>query len=71
MNAIICFLKRWTLPVAIAIGAIVYLLFAYTPRLEQASSFFAPIMNAILPMFMFLNFRIACCRGNIGFFFRR
>lgn len=62
MNAIICFLKRWTLPVAIAIGAIVYLLFAYTPRLEQASSFFAPIMNAILPMFMFLILFVTFCK---------
>ena len=65
MNAIICFLKRWTLPVAIAIGAIVYLLFAYTPRLEQASSFFAPIMNAILPIFMFLILFVTFCKLDL------
>ncbi|EHG21732.1 hypothetical protein HMPREF9332_01678 [Alloprevotella rava F0323] len=62
MNRFIRLLKDWTLPVSIALGAGVYLIFAYTPGLEQASAFFAPIMETILPMFMFFILFVTFCK---------
>ena len=62
MNRFIRLLKDWTLPVSIALGAGVYLIFAYTPGLEQASAFFAPIMETILPMFMFFILFVSFCK---------
>ena len=37
---VISIIKKWTLPVAIATGAIVYLLFAFIPLLSPASAVF-------------------------------
>ena len=54
MVRIIHFIKDWTLPVAIATGAIIYLFFAFIPALDKASVFFAPIFDEMLPLFMFL-----------------
>ena len=51
---IIKFLKDWTLPVSMGTGALLYLVFAYVPQLDEAALFFDPVMEAILPMFMFL-----------------
>ena len=43
-------------------GALVYLVFGFTPALEEAANFFAPICNAILPMFMFLVLFVTFCK---------
>ncbi|MBQ6064022.1 MAG: transporter [Prevotella sp.] len=59
---IIRFIKDWTLPVSMAMGTLVYLLFAMTPALERASQFFAPIFDAILPLFMFLILYVTFCK---------
>lgn len=56
------FIKNWTLPVAIAFGALVYFVFYLTPGLESASQFFAPICDAILPLFMFLVLFVTFCK---------
>ena len=56
------FLKDWTLPVAMGLGATLYLLFAFTPGLEGAACFFAPVMEAILPLFMFLVLFVTFCK---------
>ena len=47
------FLKDWTLPVAIATGTVVYLIFYWVPQLEPASNFFGPIIDTIFPMMVF------------------
>lgn len=60
--SIIRFLKDWTLPVSIATGAIVYLIFAYVPQLDAAAVFFDPILNGMLPMFMFLVLYVTFCK---------
>ena len=77
---VVRFIKDWTLPVSMAVGSVLYLLFAYTPVLEQAAVFFAPIFDAILPLFMFLILFVTFCKvdfhklrpvmwhGWIGFF---
>lgn len=60
--SIIKFIKDWTLPVSIAFGAVIYLIFAFTPALSGASKFFAPVMDAILPLFMFLILFVTFCK---------
>jgi BASS family bile acid:Na+ symporter len=59
---IIRFLKDWTLPVAMGTGATVYLLFAFTPQLDEASRLLDPVMTAILPLFMFLVLFVTFCK---------
>ena len=59
---IIRFIKDWTLPIAMTLGAVIYLLFAFTPALDEASRFFDPIMKAILPLFMFLVLFVTFCK---------
>ncbi|WP_028898322.1 transporter [Prevotella sp. HUN102] len=59
---ILKFLKNWTLPVSMATGAMAYLLFAFTPALDAASTFLQPIFEAILPLFMFLILYVTFCK---------
>ena len=62
MKAIVQFLKDWTLPVAMGTGAVLYLLFAFTPALDGAAQFFAPILDAMLPLFMFMVLFVTFCK---------
>ena len=59
---VIRFLKDWTLPVSMGIGALLYLVFAYVPQLDGAALFFDPVMEAILPLFMFLILFVTFCK---------
>ncbi len=59
---LIQFLKDWTLPVAMGLGATLYLIFAFVPQLDGAAQFFAPVMEAILPLFMFLVLFVTFCK---------
>ena len=59
---IIRFVRDWTLPVAMGLGTAIYLFFAYVPQLEGAATFFAPIFDAILPLFMFLILFVTFCK---------
>ena len=61
---IVRFIKDWTLPVAMGLGALLYLIFAFTPQLDTAADFFDPIFNTILPMFMFLVLFVTFCKVN-------
>ena len=56
------FLKEWTLPVAMLTGTLIYLVFAFTPQLDEAGVFFEPIIDAIFPMFMFLILFVTFCK---------
>ena len=56
------FLKDWTLPVAMVVGTVVYLLFAFTPQLDGAGEFFGPIISDIFPLFMFLILFVTFCK---------
>lgn len=59
---VIRFLKDWTLPVAMGIGTVLYLLFAYIPQLDGAARFFSPICDSMLPLFMFLVLFVTFCK---------
>ena len=56
------FLKDWTLPVAMATGTLVYLLFAYTPALDGVAEFFGPRAGIVLPVFMFVILFVTFCK---------
>ena len=62
MRRIIQFIKEWTLPVAIATGSFLYLVFAFIPALDGAANFFAPILDVALPLFMFLVLYVTFCK---------
>ena len=62
MEKIIRFLKDWTLPVSMGMGALIYLVFAYVPQLDSAAMVMDPVMEAILPMFMFLVLFVTFCK---------
>ena len=50
---LIRFIKEWTLPVAIAVGTSLYLLFAFVPQLADAASVLGPIVDAVFPLSVF------------------
>lgn len=60
--SIITLIKNWTLPLSIATGVVVYLIFAFIPALGAASEFFSPIFDAILPLFMFFILFVTFCK---------
>lgn len=62
MNSFVRFLKNWTLPVSMVIGVTAYLIFAYTPALDAAAERLGPVMEAILPLFMFLILFVTFCK---------
>lgn len=62
MHALIQFMKDWTLPVAMGLGAVLYFIFAFVPALDDAAQFFSPLMDAILPVFMFLVLFVTFCK---------
>ncbi|MCR5817778.1 MAG: transporter [Prevotella sp.] len=59
---IIRFIKDWTLPIAMGLGTLIYLVFGFTPQLNEAAMFFSPIMTTILPLFMFLILFVTFCK---------
>ena len=61
-KAVIAFLKEWTLPVAMVVGTVLYLLFAFLPPLDGAARFFGPVIEYIFPMFMFLILFFTFCK---------
>lgn len=55
-------LKDWTLPVAIATGCVVYMIFALVPQLDTFATAAAPVFDTLLPMFMFLVLFVTFCK---------
>lgn len=47
---------------SIATGSLLYLVFAFIPALDSAANFFAPILDAVLPLFMFLVLYVTFCK---------
>lgn len=56
------FLKDWTLPVAIFVGAGLYFLFAYTPQLEAAAAVGGPVVETLFPVTMFFTLLFTFCK---------
>ena len=56
------FLKDWTLPVAIAVGTVVYLLFYFVPQLDEAGQVLGEVVDTIFPMMVFSTLFSTYCR---------
>ena len=59
---VIRFIKDWTLPVAMGTGAVLYLVFAFTPQLDEAATAMGPFFATILPLFMFFILFVTFCK---------
>ncbi|WP_308269815.1 transporter [Prevotella sp.] len=59
---ILRFIKDWTLPVAIATGIIIYLVFALIPVLDAFATAADPVFQQLLPVFMFLVLFVTFCK---------
>lgn len=55
-------LKDWTLPVAMAVGAVVYLIFANVPVLDGVARAAGPFFDSIIPLFMFFILFVTFCK---------
>lgn len=62
MKSLLRFLRNWTLPVSIASGIAIYLVFALVPALDGAARVCGPICDRILPLFMFLILFVTFCK---------
>lgn len=56
------FLKNWTLPIAMVMGTIIYLLFANVEALSPIADLYAPVSDTILPVFMFCILFVTFCK---------
>ena len=56
------FVKDWTLPVAIAVGTIVYLTFYFVPQLDAAGETLGAVVDTIFPMMVFCTLFSTFCR---------
>ena len=56
------FIKDWTLPVAIAVGTVVYLLFYYVPFLDGTGETLGEVVDAIFPFMVFSTLFSTYCR---------
>ena len=63
---IIQFLKEWTLPSAITLGTVVYLLFRWTPALDEAGDVMGPVMEQALPLMIFLTLFVTFCKVDFS-----
>ena len=62
MKKIIRFLKDWTLPVAIAVGTVVYLLFYLVPFLDGVGDALGEVVDTIFPFMVFSTLFSTYCR---------
>lgn len=63
--SIIAFVKKWTLPCALALGAVVYLLFSNVPVLEPFGNAVGPYMPHVLPYVIFAMLYVTFCKIKI------
>ena len=62
MKSFLNLIHDWTLPLSMTTGAVVYLIFAFVPELDEAARFFSPFFETILPLFMFLILFVTFCK---------
>jgi len=62
MERVMRFLKDWTLPVAIAVGTVVYLTFYYVPQLDETGDTLGVVVDAIFPWMVFSTLFSTFCR---------
>ncbi len=60
------FIRKWTLPTAMIVGVIVYLLFAYVKPLEPIGYSLGPVITGILPGLIFIMFYLTFTNMKIA-----
>ena len=63
---IIAFLKKWTLPSGLVIGAVVYLLFSRIAPLQPIGNMAGPFLVKLLPVVIFVMLYITFCKIQMG-----
>ena len=63
---IIAFLKKWTLPSGLIIGAAVYLLFSRIDPLQPIGNVVGPFLVKLLPVVIFVMLYITFCKIQLG-----
>ena len=61
-ESIIRFVKDWTLPVAMTVGTVAYLMFYYVPQLDAAGDRLGPVLDVLMPVMVFLTLLITFCK---------
>ena len=61
-NRCLQFCKDWTLPVAIAIGIVFYLLFYSVPALDEAGDALLPVFDFLFPLSVFMTLLVTFCK---------
>ena len=61
-ESIIRFVKDWTLPVAMTVGTLAYLVFYYVPQLDAAGDRLGPVLDVLMPVMVFLTLLITFCK---------
>ena len=56
------FLKNWTLPIAMLLGVVAYLLFAHIPLLEPTKPFVSTFVAYLTPSLIFLQLLLTFCK---------
>ena len=59
---VIRFVKDWTLPVAMTVGTLAYLVFYYVPQLDAAGDRLGPVLDVLMPVMVFLTLLITFCK---------
>ncbi len=59
---VIRFVKVWTLPVAMTVGTLAYLVFYYVPQLDAAGDRLGPVLDVLMPVMVFLTLLITFCK---------
>jgi len=62
MDKFLIFLRSCSLPIAITVGIVVYVLFAYIPILTNVGLIFEPIVQMSMPILMFLVLYVTFCK---------
>lgn len=62
---IIAFVKKWTLPVSLAFGAVVYLIFSRISFLEPIGSFAGPYFVHLIPYVLFSLLYVTFCKIQV------
>ena len=63
---IIAFLKKWTLPSGLVIGAVVYLLFSRIAPLQPIGNVAGPFLVKLLPVVIFVMLYLTFCKIQMG-----
>ncbi len=59
-------INDWTLPIAMATGVVVYLLFHFTEALQPVAQWYYPFNNTVLPLCTFAVLYVTFCRIDFG-----